>query len=130
MKLAVMILLVGACGGGSGDSDEPGAPELGTGDHSPSSVTFTTIAAPEAPLQDPRDLAFNPLRPDELWVVNHDDDSVLIVHEAPSDNRQPERRKDGYALHFMAEVTALDSSPRPRSPLTAPLLTLLGFPLG
>ena len=84
------------------------APALGTGDHSPSSVTFTVVASAAEGLDEPRDLAFNPLRPGELWIVNFADDSVVIVAEAPEESRTHEKRIDGYALHFMEEVTAID----------------------
>lgn len=71
------------------------------------SVTFTTIAGPTEGLKQPRDLAFNRLRPEELWVVSYDDDSVLIVTGAPNDGRTFEKRVDGYALHFMEQVTGI-----------------------
>ena len=82
-------------------------PELGNGDYSPSSVDFTEIAAPASGLNRPTDLAFNPLRPDELWVVNAGDDSVVIVSAASTLSRTTERRKDGYALHFMANPSSI-----------------------
>lgn len=69
---------------------------------------LTEIAGASDGLAGPRDLAFNPLRPDELWVVNHDDESTLIVHDASTDGRTIERRKDGYALHFMAKPASID----------------------
>jgi hypothetical protein len=81
---------------------------LGSGDHTPTSVTFTLIASAEDGLNQPRDLAFNPLRPNELWVVSYNDDSTLTITDAPSDDRSFEKRIDGYALHFMEQVTALD----------------------
>jgi hypothetical protein len=96
-----------ACGDGSADRPPRPAPELGNGDYSPASVRFTEIAGAGARLQQPTDLAFNPLRPDELWVVNYADDSVVIVHDASTEQRRAEYRKDGYALHFMAEPTAI-----------------------
>lgn len=83
------------------------APELGVGDHSPNSVVLTPIAAADVGLTTPRDLAFNPLQPDELWIVNFGDDSMVIVHDASTDGRTAERRKDGYALHFMAKPSAI-----------------------
>lgn len=83
----------------------PPAAELGKGDHSPGSVNFTVIADG---LAGPRDLAFNPLRPDELWIVNHDDETTVIVHDASTDGRTAEKRKDGYALHFMAKPASID----------------------
>jgi outer membrane protein assembly factor BamB len=109
----VLALAVTACGGeGGGEPDPDGgpdlpAPELGTGDHSPASVGFTTIATADDGLAQPRDLAFNPRRPDELWIVSFRDDSTVIVHDASTDDRQAEYRKDPYALHFMAEATAI-----------------------
>lgn len=91
------------------DAGPPPAPELGTGDHTPASVTLTPIATAADGLASPRDLAFNPRIPDELWIVNHDTESVVIVHAATDDtNRSTEKRKDGYALHFMAKPAAID----------------------
>lgn len=81
------------------------AAELGKGDHTSASVDFTVIADG---LAGPRDLAFNPLRPDELWIVNHDDETATIVHDASTDGRTAEKRKDGYALHFMAKPASID----------------------
>ncbi len=118
-------LLVAGCGtsensGGGAGSDAGGdaapilAPEIGTGDHSPASVTLTIVAGPQDDLQAPRDLAFNPRVPDDLWVVNYDDDSVVIIHDASTDSPDPEYMKDWYgdpsgfpANHFMAEPSAI-----------------------
>ena len=123
--LVSSFLLITACGGGSGagpgsgvteDSQPPiedtpapvvRAPELGGGDHSTESVVLTQVAGGAEKLATPRDLAFNPLRPDELWVVNFRDESVVIVHDASTDGRTAERRKDGDAAHFMAKPAAL-----------------------
>ncbi len=109
------ILLLAACGGNSTEAPPDAAvdaeilaPELGTGDHTPGSVTLTEIADGADNLTGPRDLAFNPRRADELWVVNYTLDSMVIIHGAPADTRAPELRIDGYALHFMAEVSAID----------------------
>ena len=106
------LLALSACGsdGGGGDSPDagPSAPQLGNGDNSASSVTFTVIANAANGLDQPRDLAFNPMKPNELWIVNFADDSTLIVPDAPSEVRSYIKRIDGYALHFMEEVTAID----------------------
>jgi hypothetical protein len=106
LMLAGLLFATPACGTDDGPP-APTAPQLGSGDHSPSSVTFTTIATHNEGLRQPRDLAFNPLRPDELWIVNYDDDSVVIMHRAPTEARINEKRIDGYALHFMEQVTAI-----------------------
>ncbi len=114
-----------ACGGGGGSPSGPAstedsqppvedapaplvrAPELGKGDHSSTSVVFTEIAGAAEKLATPRDLAFNPLRPDELWVLNLRDESAVIVHDASTSGRSAERRKDADASHFMAKPAAL-----------------------
>jgi len=83
------------------------APQLGKGQHTLESVTLTEIAGPGSGLRRPRDLAFNPLRPDELWVISFDDDSVTIVFNASQATRTTERRKDGYALHFMERPSSI-----------------------
>lgn len=83
------------------------APELGTGDHSASSVVLTEIVTASAGITKPRDLAFNPLRPDELWVVNDGDDGVVIVHDASSESRTTEHRVDVAADHFLAFPAAI-----------------------
>src|SRR5690606_19661725 len=77
------------------------ASEIGLGDGTPGSVDLTVIADFTDGLTDPRDLAFNPLRPEELWVVNGTDDSVVIVFDAPRPERTSEKRTDGLAIHFM-----------------------------
>jgi hypothetical protein len=101
----LLLSMLVACG--SEEAAPPLAPQLGTGDRTPTSVTFTTIATMAEGLAQPRDLAFNPLRPDELWVVSHDDDSVLLVFGASGEGRTYEKRIDGYALHFMEQVSAI-----------------------
>ena len=78
------------------------APELGTGNHGPDSVILTEIASVAAGLTRPRDLAFNPLRPDELWVVDDGDDGVVIIHDASTNARTTEHRIDSNANHFLA----------------------------
>ena len=95
----------GEGGGGAADEKRP-APELGSGDRSPASVTFTAIATNADRLAMPRDLAFNPRVPGELWILNDKDESVTIVHDATTDKRASERRKDGYAMHFMPNPAA------------------------
>lgn len=84
------------------------APELGSGDHTATSVTLTQIAGPSNELKNPRDLAFNPRKPDELWVVNWTDESAVIISNASTSSRTSQRRRDPMAPHFMARVTAID----------------------
>lgn len=84
--------------------------EIGRGDGTPSSVTFTEIYVlttpdPEVKPQ-PVDLAFNPADPGELWVVSYSDDAV---HVGFVDGAAPEFRRfrDPAAGHFMYRPPAL-----------------------
>lgn len=113
--MLVLCVFGAACGKGgtsapSTDASPPAVrgPEIGVGDHTAASVVLTEIATKSAKLSMPRDLAFNPLRPDELWVVNDGDDSIVIVHDASTDGRTTERRKDGDAQHFMPKPSSID----------------------
>ena len=102
--------LVTGCGGGDEESSPTGerrATELGRGDHSPTSVTFTEIATKADKLSYPRDLAFNPLRPDELWIVSAGDGGMVIVHDASTDGRRAERLRDPAASHFMPNPSSI-----------------------
>lgn len=71
--------------------------------------TLRTIASARNSLEGPSDLAFNPRVPDDLWVVNRDDDSTVIIHGASRNSgRRTEYRHDAYAVHFMANPMAID----------------------
>jgi hypothetical protein len=103
-------LLLQGCGTAAEPEDLDALPDevvaLGKGDGA-GSVKLTEILTAKNGLRIPRDLAFNPLRPDELWVLNDGDESVVIAHDTTQESRRSERRKDAYALHFMARPAAL-----------------------
>ena len=109
--------------GGVRDAGPPPrlAPELGTGDRTEGSVTLTEIAVSTHGLRTPRDLAFNPRRPDELWIVNNGDDSVVIVKETSTNARTYERRKDSNANHFMPKPAAIAFGADETSTAPAPM---------
>ena len=106
-------VIVGGChrgGGGGGGGAPPASPtawELGSGNHTPASVAFTTVGLAGNGLAAPRDLAFNPLVPDELWVVNYTDSSALIISNASTPGRTFLSRLDSHANHFMPYPSAL-----------------------
>ncbi|GAC1569747.1 MAG: hypothetical protein NVS3B20_00790 [Polyangiales bacterium] len=83
------------------------APELGSGDRSATSVVLTEIASATNVLKAPRDLAFNPRAPDELWVVNSADNGMVIIHDASTEARKSEHRRDDDADHFMDKPMAI-----------------------
>lgn len=101
-------------GDGAGSSNEPAKPEpgseIGTGDGSPESVTFTEIhvLAKTAALGEalPVDLAFNPADPGQLWVIGYGDDSTHVGY-IDGDESQWKRYRDPAASHFMAKPTAM-----------------------
>lgn len=72
----------GSTGGGNPPPPASPAPELGTGDHSPASVTFTQIAAPGIGYSNPTDLDFSPSAGNELWIVNQGNESIVIIDDA------------------------------------------------
>jgi hypothetical protein len=120
LALCSWVAVLGCSGSGGGGAEDPGAtpsppgeqpassaPELGNGDHTAASVVLTEIAGPGNLLKTPRDLAFNPRRPDELWIANLADESVVIVHDASTEARRSERRHDSNALHFFSKPAAI-----------------------
>lgn len=84
----------------------PPAHELGTGDGSASSVTFTEIykATPAAELVD---VAFDPDHEGWLWAVGYGDDSTHIGQGIGGDAPTWERLVDPAAMHFMHRPPAL-----------------------
>ena len=58
-------------------------------------------------LRRPRDLEFNPERPTELWVADERLEAMIILFDAPSDERRAEVRADAAGRHFMASVSGI-----------------------
>jgi hypothetical protein len=107
-------------GGQGGTSSTPGgssmppsnggksaADILGTGNHLATSVKLTTLATVAGCLNKPTDLAFNPLRPAEMWVVNYGDNSACIVTDATTAAIKSERRQESSHEHFMPRPMGL-----------------------
>lgn len=92
-------------GGGGGTPPPPPAPQLGTGDHTPSSVTFTALTAPGLALNNPSDLAFSPVTSGELWIVSRGDQSLVIWDNVAAATITGERinsSNDGNWGHFFS----------------------------
>jgi hypothetical protein len=66
-----------------------------------------TVIAEHAFLRTPRDLEFNPRVEGQLWIVNGADNSVAIIHDAHTDGRSIEYRRDSMAYHYMHRPSAL-----------------------
>ena len=109
----MILALLFACGGAdpkhnsSETAVDPTSTALGEGQGplDPTTVTWTTILTSDDRLTDPRDLGFDP--DGNLWIANRDDDRTFIVADPGTATQSHERRKDGYAEHFMEETAAL-----------------------
>ena len=84
-----------------------GIPVLGNGQHTLNDVQLTFIGNRNDGLDYPRDLAFNPSNPGELWVVNQADDSAVIYDQTGTGNQKSVHVVDPAANHFMEEVSSI-----------------------
>jgi DNA-binding beta-propeller fold protein YncE len=97
----LLTVLLAAC-----EPEDAGGPAP-AGDVLSFSVVLENPAGGTPKLTGPRDLAFNPRRPGELWVVNADG-SVTIVSNATDPMRlAAEVRRDRNYLHFMPNPSSL-----------------------
>ncbi len=86
------------------------APEADYGKKAP---VFRLIAGSSQMIQTPQDLDFNPLRENELWILNKGDiygGSTVMLTNAGMQNQAYDYRQDGNALHFMANPSAISFS--------------------
>ncbi|MDP6932581.1 MAG: hypothetical protein QGG40_06665 [Myxococcota bacterium] len=98
-------ILIGlALTGCSGDDELPPAvAEFGWEDER----SFDVIGTEDDGLEVPRDLAFNPAYPDQLWVVNQATDSTTIYFDAGTADQDVEHLDDVWGEHFMEEVSSI-----------------------
>lgn len=76
-----------------------------------SSRKLTVIGSSQDGLANPRDLEFNPKKPNELWTVNKDIEGVVIFHNAGTPKQRSEKLVDTYAKHFMSKVSSIAFGP-------------------
>ncbi len=109
--LASALPFAGCAADATGDGEPDPSPEgialLGGYTHSLDSVNVEEIATSAEGLNGPRDLAFNPLNPGEVWVVNRYDDSTTTLFDAGTEDQTFIHRVDTFALHFMEEVSSI-----------------------
>jgi hypothetical protein len=91
------------------DMDVPkaGLAVLGYQQHTMEAVNSKVLLNEEDGLNTPRDLAVNPIRPNELWVINQRDDSMIVLFDYDSEAQQKRKFRDPFALHFMEEPSSL-----------------------
>ncbi len=80
--------------------------QIGVGDGTASSVSLTVVHQPDKGRRS-TDLAFNPSVPDQLWVINYQDDSTVIVDKVGQADSSWQRLRDPAASHFMEKPPAL-----------------------
>ena len=121
MVAGALAALLVACGGGDErmpavdgdggtgmeDAGPTGLPLLGGGTHSVEDVTVGEVGAGTGVLATPRDLAFNPEVPSQLWVLNHDNNSTVIFFDPATPDEDWNRRSGFGNDHFLASPAAL-----------------------
>ena len=103
MRVSLFLCLVAvAC------KPEPvGLPLLGAGSHLAESVTMTDVLTSDDELDQPRDIAFHPDMPDQAWILNRADRSVLIVDGIGTGDPTVDRRRGDGGEHFLSQPVAL-----------------------
>jgi len=87
-----------------------GIPVLGSGAHTPESVTQTVLATADDGLDIPRDVAFNPSTAGELWIVNRaraGSESMTVLAGVGTGSVTSNTYRGPGAQHFMAQPSAL-----------------------
>ena len=84
----------------------PRASLIGSLDGTPSTVTLTPLYQPDK-VRIPTGLAFNPAQPNQLWVVDQQDDTVITIGDVTDAAATLQRRHDPDALHFMHKPTGI-----------------------
>jgi len=101
MSWTIAVVLLAGCRSSDEAPAAVGVPEFGD------APRLEELATADDGLDIPRDLAFHPDRPDELWVVNRADDSTVTFPGAGSGDLSGDKRVDVYAEHFMEEVSSI-----------------------
>lgn len=84
-----------------------GIPALGSGSHSRDRVRVTVVATGDDGLNKPRDLAFNPEAPEQLWVVNYGSSRATIIRNVGREDRDVKTNAGVGNTHFMSQPSAL-----------------------
>lgn len=91
----------------NGGEETSGLAVLGDGKHSTDAVAIDVVATDQDFLNTPRDLAFNPEIPGELWVLNLADNSTVVLENAGQDDQNALYFGGPGKDHFMARPSSL-----------------------
>ena len=105
--LLLVAPLLAGCPSHSDDDDDDGIAILGGGSHSIDSVILTEVASGSSELDTPRDLAFNPESPNDLYVVNHDNTGLTIIFDAASDDADAVAFSSFGSDHFLIDPSSI-----------------------
>ena len=93
-----------------------GLPVLGMGSHVTDDLLVEVLADRANQLRFPRDLAFNPDSPDQLWVINSPEETgpallgghMIVLHDATTDSPRTQYfwEGDGGSGHFFSHPSA------------------------
>jgi|GEM_PF-3594773 len=103
VQLAVVIVIVASVWSAGVEAQAPAVPEFGA----PAARALRTVGNAADGLSGPRDLAFNPERPYELWTVNRPTDGTVLFFQPGTPQERVEARLDKFRNHFMEEVSAV-----------------------
>lgn len=99
--------LQGATEGGTEEIPRTGIGVLGYNQHRITAVDLKVIGTAADGLNRPTGIQINPVRPDELWVVNHQDDTFVVFFEVQSEQVRSHQFFDPYAVHFLSSPTSI-----------------------
>lgn len=80
---------------------------LGSATHSLENVIFEEVASRAEGLRVPRDIAFHPVRTDELWVVNNENSSVTVLFGMGTDSMSGQSYGAFGNTHFLAKPAGI-----------------------
>lgn len=84
-----------------------GVPVLGSGAHTIASIELKQIAGTADGLNNPRDVAFNPQSPTDLWIPNFTDRGMVILKAAGTPQQTKIRKAGPGGEHFMPHPSAM-----------------------
>lgn len=90
------------------DPPEPvGLSVLGMGNHGLEGVSYEVLGTVSDGLNIPRDLAFNPSVPGQLWVANRGNESMVVYHDLGLPTQNAKKYWSLGSAHFFAQPSGI-----------------------